>query len=322
MAVHYEDEGVRIHKIVASPYNNNAYIIVCKSTGKSLIIDTPRDADLVLAEAAGTDVTAVAITHGHRDHIEGYDAFRAGLTAPFGLHRDDTPRLEPHAPEFFLEDGESLQVGELSLELLHTPGHTPGGVCLLLGVHLFSGDTLFPGGPGKTQNPEALRQVIESITGRLLTLPDETAVYPGHGADTTIGAAKEEYADFASRPHAPRPLRRRPLARPSVGAIRESPVPPSGGTPALRRDPRARHQPRPHRPRRLSGNARQTSVQRPPDTPFSASDTARLHRIREALRKPLQKVAFCRGFSYNVGGLWCRSRKAAPDRGPVPATQR
>ena len=202
MAVHYENDGVRIHKIVASPYDNNAYIIVCKSTGKSLIIDTPRDADLVLAEAAGTDVTAVAITHGHRDHIEGYDAFRAGLTAPFGLHRDDTPRLEPHAPEFFLEDGESLQVGELSLELLHTPGHTPGGVCLLMGVHLFSGDTLFPGGPGKTQTPEALHQVIESITGRLLTLPDETAVYPGHGADTTIGAAKEEYADFASRPHA------------------------------------------------------------------------------------------------------------------------
>ena len=82
MAVHYEDDGVRIHKIVASPYNNNAYIIVCKSTGKSLIIDTPRDADLVLAEAAGTDVTAVAITHGHRDHIEGYDAFRAGLDRP------------------------------------------------------------------------------------------------------------------------------------------------------------------------------------------------------------------------------------------------
>ncbi len=203
MAVHYEDEGVRIHKIVASPYDNNAYIIVCKSTGKSLIIDTPRDADLVLAEAAGTDVTAVAITHGHRDHIEGYDAFRAGLTAPFGLHLEDTPRLEPNAPEFHLEDGETLQVGELSLELLHTPGHTQGGVCLLMGKHLFSGDTLFPGGPGKTQTPEALRQVIDSITGRLLTLPDDTAVYPGHGADTTIGASKEEYADFASRAHAP-----------------------------------------------------------------------------------------------------------------------
>ena len=153
MAVHYEDDGVRIHKIVASPYNNNAYIIVCKSTGKSLIIDTPRDADLVLAEAAGTDVTAVAITHGHRDHIEGYDAFRAGLTAPFGLHRDDTPRLAPNAPEFHLEDGESLQVGELSLELLHTPGHTPGGVCLLMGQAPFLRRHPLPRRPGQDPDP-------------------------------------------------------------------------------------------------------------------------------------------------------------------------
>ena len=203
MAVHFEDDRVRIHKIVASPFDNNAYIIVCKATGKSLIVDTPRDADLVLAEAQGTDVTAVAITHGHRDHIEGYDAFRAGLTAPIGLHREDTPRLAPNAPEFHLEDGGTLQVGELTLELLHTPGHTPGGVCLLLDNHLFSGDTLFPGGPGKTQTPEALAQVIESITGRLFVLPAATNVYPGHGSDTTIAAAKEEYADFASRPHAP-----------------------------------------------------------------------------------------------------------------------
>ena len=159
MAVHYEDDGVRIHKIVASPYNNNAYIIVCKSTGKSLIIDTPRDADLVLAEAAGTDVTAVAITHGHRDHIEGYDAFRAGLTAPFGLHRDDTPRLAPNAPEFHLEDGESLQVGELSLELLHTPGHTPGGVCLLMGS-TFSPAT--PSSPAARARPRPRRPCARS----------------------------------------------------------------------------------------------------------------------------------------------------------------
>lgn len=203
MAVHFEDNRVRIHKIIASPYDNNAYIVVCKATGKSLIVDTPRDAHLVLAEAQGTDVTAVAITHGHRDHIEGYDAFRAGLAAPIGLHRDDTLRLAPNAPEFLLEDGGALQVGELTLDLLHTPGHTPGGVCLLLGNHLFSGDTLFPGGPGKTPSPQALAQVIESIATRLLPLPGDTAVYPGHGADTTIAAAREEYAAFAARPHAP-----------------------------------------------------------------------------------------------------------------------
>ena len=202
MPVHFEDDTVRIHKTVASPYDNNAYIIVCKATNKSLIIDTPRDAAAVLAEAKDTDVVSVAITHGHGDHIEGYAEFRAGLTAPFGLHKDDADRLLPHVSEFSLEDGATIEVGELSFKLMHTPGHTPGGVCLLLGKHLFSGDTLFPGGPGKTQTPEALKQVITSITERLFVLADDTNVYPGHGSDTTIGASKAEYAVFASRDHA------------------------------------------------------------------------------------------------------------------------
>ena len=202
MPVHFEDDTVRIHKTVASPYDNNAYIIVCKATNKSLIIDTPRDAAAVLAEAKDTDVVSVAITHGHGDHIEGYAEFRAGLTAPFGLHKDDADRLLPHVSEFSLEDGATIEVGELSFKLMHTPGHTPGGVCLLLGKHLFSGDTLFPCGPGKTQTPEALKQVITSITERLFVLADDTNVYPGHGSDTTIGASKAEYAVFASRDHA------------------------------------------------------------------------------------------------------------------------
>jgi len=201
MPVHFEDATVRIHKTVASPYDNNAYIIVCKATNKSLIIDTPRDAAAVLAEAADTEVVSLAITHGHGDHIEGYAEFRAGLTAPFGLHKDDADRLAPRVTEFNLEDGATIEVGELSLQLMHTPGHTPGGVCLLFGKHLFSGDTLFPGGPGKTQSPEALKQVIASITDRLFVLPDDTNVYPGHGSDTTIGAAKTEYTLFAEREH-------------------------------------------------------------------------------------------------------------------------
>lgn len=201
MPVHFEDDIVRIHKVMASPYDNNAYIIVCKATTESLIIDTPRDVAAVLAEAQDTDVVSVAITHGHGDHIEGYAEFRAELAAPFGLHKDDADRLLPHVSEFYLEDGATIKVGKLSFKLMHTPGHTPGGVCLLLGKHLFSGDTLFPGGPGKTQTPDALKQVITSITERLFVLPDDTNVYPGHGADTTIAASKAEYAIFASRVH-------------------------------------------------------------------------------------------------------------------------
>ena len=202
MVPHFQDSDITVYKLKCGPYDNNAYIIVCKATNKSLIIDIPKDAVTVLAEAKDTDVVSVAITHGHGDHIEGYAEFRAGLTAPFGLHKDDADRLLPHVSEFYLEDGATIEVGELSLKLMHTPGHTPGGVCLLLGKHLFSGDTLFPGGPGKTQTPEALKQVITSITERLFVLPDDTNVYPGHGSDTTIGASKAEYAVFTSRDHA------------------------------------------------------------------------------------------------------------------------
>ena len=201
MAVHFDDDTVRIHKTIASPYDNNAYMIVCKVTNKALIVDTPRDAALVLGEIQHTEVVSVVITHGHRDHIEGYADFKAGLRAPFGLHSRDADRLLPNVPDFNLEDADTIQVGELSVKLMHTPGHTPGGVCLLLEKHLFSGDTLFPGGPGKTPNPEALKQVLTSITETLFALPDDTHVYPGHGADTTIGAAKAEYAVFAALQH-------------------------------------------------------------------------------------------------------------------------
>ena len=201
MAVHFEDDAVRIHKTVASPYDNNAYIIVCKVTNKALIVDTPRDAGVVLGEAQYTDVVSVVITHGHKDHIEGYTDFKAELRVPIGLHSSDADRLLPHVPDFNLKDADTIRVGELPLKLMHTPGHTPGGVCLLLGKHLFSGDTLFPGGPGKTPTPEALKQVLMSITGTLFELPDDTHVYPGHGTNTTIGAAKAEYEVFAAHQH-------------------------------------------------------------------------------------------------------------------------
>jgi glyoxylase-like metal-dependent hydrolase (beta-lactamase superfamily II) len=94
-----------------------------------------------------------------------------------------------------------VQFGKRSIQALSTPGHTPGSTCFLVGNHLFSGDTLFPGGPGKSRSPQAFRQEIDSITSKLLVLPDETAVYPGHGDDTTIGNARAEYQLFASRPH-------------------------------------------------------------------------------------------------------------------------
>ena len=202
MPVHFQDDRVRIHKVVASPYDNNAYVIVCRATGESIVIDAPREVDKVIAETQGTRVRSVLITHSHFDHIEGFEAMRSKLATSYAIHRDDAPRLSS-PPDYYLEEGDVIPVGDLSLQVLFTPGHTPGGICLLMPGHLFSGDTLFPGGPGKTRGPAEFRQVVESITGRLLPLPADTHVYPGHGADTTIRTAGEEYAAFAAKPHPP-----------------------------------------------------------------------------------------------------------------------
>ena len=204
MPVHYEDQRVRIHKIVASPYDNNAYIIVCRATGESVIVDAPREAAKVLQEAQGTKLKAILITHSHFDHIEGFEEFRKGAKVSMSIHPDDADNL-PRPADFYLDNGDIVPVGRLALQVLHTPGHTPGGVSLLMAPHLFAGDTLFPGGPGRTGSPEAFQQIVGSITSKLLPLPEETAVYPGHGADTTIGKAKEEYKGFTSRSH-PRDL--------------------------------------------------------------------------------------------------------------------
>ena len=147
-------------------------------------------------------IKSILITHGHGDHIAGVREVKNGTGKEVGIHQEDASNLGADKPGFFLEDGDSIQIGTVNLQVMFTPGHTPGGVCLLTGKHLFSGDTLFPGGPGRSRSPEAFKQLLGSITSRLLILPDDTSVYPGHGDDTTIGAAKEEYANFASRPHA------------------------------------------------------------------------------------------------------------------------
>jgi glyoxylase-like metal-dependent hydrolase (beta-lactamase superfamily II) len=102
-----------------------------------------------------------------------------------------------------LADGDEISVGSLRVRAIHTPGHTPGSTCFIAAGNLFSGDTLFPGGPGRTQSPHDLEETIKSITSRLHTLPEETPVLPGHGGGTTIGESKREYAVFASRQRPP-----------------------------------------------------------------------------------------------------------------------
>ena len=182
------------------PVSNNAYIVADTATNEAIVVDAPAESTYVIPQTAGLSVRRIIVTHRHRDHWGGIDELLAGIDVPVYTHEQDR---EPWAQyvKGTLADGETVEVGGLRIEVIHTPGHTQGSICLRLGEHLLSGDTLFPGGPGRTQTPELLAQEIESITSRLHTLPESTHVYPGHGNNTTIATSRQEYAVFASKPH-------------------------------------------------------------------------------------------------------------------------
>jgi glyoxylase-like metal-dependent hydrolase (beta-lactamase superfamily II) len=184
------------------PYGNNAYLIADLDAREALIVDMPAGSKSVLDAVGDMKVTAIVLTHTHPDHWADYDLVRNATGAPVRCHPAEVimPASKIDRP---LSDGEEIPFGTGSIRALHTPGHTPGSTCYLAGRVLFSGDVLFPGGPGRTNSPADLQQSIASITGRLYQLPDDTLVLPGHGADTTIGHSKREYALFASKPHPP-----------------------------------------------------------------------------------------------------------------------
>jgi len=201
MPFHYDGE-LKITKINMGPYNNNGYIVICPETNEGVIIDTPAEPEKLLGAIGDVQIKTILITHKHQDHLLGFDEITGAVQVPVGIGTDDADGL-PRPPQLDLKDGMVIKFGNQEMTVLDTPGHTEGATCFLIGKHLFSGDTLFPGGPGKTRSPEALQQVIDSITKKLLVLPDDTAVYPGHGDDTTIGKAREEYQVFASKPRDP-----------------------------------------------------------------------------------------------------------------------
>lgn len=187
------------------PYDNNAYVIVDRATKQSIFVDAPFESERAIDAAAGSDVQMIVVTHRHGDHWANIDLVKEKLGAPVWCHEGDRA---PYAAKVFdtLQDGAEIELGESRVRIIHTPGHTPGSICLLVpdakgGPVLISGDTLFPGGPGRSDNADNLREMVGSIVSRLLTLSDETLVYPGHGDNTTIADAKREHAVFASKQH-------------------------------------------------------------------------------------------------------------------------
>lgn len=200
MDPHYQDDNLSVHKIKCGPYDNNAYLLICTRTNESIVIDAPAEPEELIGVASMTTVKSIIITHNHIDHISGLDQVMTALDAPVGISEEDSPGLDLQA-DFFLHDNVLIKAGFIALETIFTPGHTRGSTCFSIGKHVFTGDTLFPGGPGKTKTPEDLTCILESITDRLLQLPDETVFYPGHGSDGSIKVAKDEYSFFATREH-------------------------------------------------------------------------------------------------------------------------
>jgi len=194
------DGVIQIRKLSVGVMDNNAYVLVDVESNAALLIDAADEADRLLAEVGELDLTAIVTTHGHRDHWQALDRVADVTGAPVWLHPDDASMV-PRTADRAAVDGEILRFGASSVRLIHTPGHTPGSTCLLLGdSHLFTGDTLFPGGPGNTfGNTEAFATVMRSLRERLFTLSDDTWVYPGHGDDTTLAAERGSLDDWQAR---------------------------------------------------------------------------------------------------------------------------
>jgi len=195
----FADDRLHIRKLSVGGLDNNVYILIDAATRESVIVDCADEAERILAACHDTKVQAIWETHGDGDHIRALDAVRSALDVPVAIHRADAAALSS-GPDRYLEHGDLLTVGSLSFLVLHTPGHTAGGVCFSYPGHLIAGDTLFPGGPGNTRRAGSdFPLLIEKIKTHLFVLPDETRVYPGHGRETTIGAERPHLAEWIAR---------------------------------------------------------------------------------------------------------------------------
>jgi len=191
---------MELKRLEVGSFENNCYIVSCAETGEAVLIDPAAEAPKIVEEIKRKRVKFILITHGHMDHIGALEEIRKETKALVGIHERDSLALRQKA-DFFLGDGQALKFGNLEIKAIHTPGHTPGGVCFRIGKVLFSGDTIFPNGPGNTALPGAdYRQILKSIHSKIFPLPNETIIYPGHGLETTVG--REKATEFYPFPEA------------------------------------------------------------------------------------------------------------------------
>jgi glyoxylase-like metal-dependent hydrolase (beta-lactamase superfamily II) len=200
MTLHWQDTQAEIHKVVVGPMDNNVFVVRCRQTGDAVLIDAANEHERLLELCSSLGVRTVLETHGHWDHIQAIPAVRdAGYEV--GVTAEDAAMLDSY--DYLLEDESVIEVGRLRLHCIHTPGHTPGSMSFRLegSPILFSGDTLFPGGPGATGFEGGdFDTIIASIEQRLFSpLAADTVVLPGHGDQTTIGAETPSLQEWIDR---------------------------------------------------------------------------------------------------------------------------
>jgi glyoxylase-like metal-dependent hydrolase (beta-lactamase superfamily II) len=194
-----------ITKVAVGPFDNNCYLLRCAATGEQLLIDAANEADRLLSLIGEAGLATVVTTHRHHDHVQALAEVVAATGATTVAHPDDAPAI-PVATATLLRDGEELRVGEVTLRAIHLVGHSPGSIALLhdadpTAPHLFTGDCLFPGGPGNTRNDAAaFTSLMNGLEAKVFgPLPDATWIYPGHGKDTSLGAERPHLAEWRAR---------------------------------------------------------------------------------------------------------------------------
>jgi len=197
--LHWSDSRAEIHKIVVGPWENNVFVLRCRETGEAVLLDAANEHEKLLELCERLNVGRVLETHGHWDHIQAVPAVRdAGYRV--AVTAEDAAMLDSY--DDLLEDESVIDVGRLRLHTILTPGHTPGSMCFALegSPVLFSGDTLFPGGVGNTENGGHFPTLITSVEDRLFAKFDaDTLVLPGHGDDTTIGTERPHLQEWIDR---------------------------------------------------------------------------------------------------------------------------
>lgn len=196
--------GLMISKLAVGPMDNNAYLLRCRRTDVQLLVDAAAEPGRLLGLIGPDGLETVVTTHRHRDHWQGLEQVVDATGARTVAHPADAPGI-PVSTQMLVEETDSVQVGEAELRVIHLVGHTPGSIALLYDdpdgpPHLFTGDSLFPGGPGRVTSPKDFDSLMTDLERKLFDrLPDETWVYPGHGRDTTLGAERGSLPEWLAR---------------------------------------------------------------------------------------------------------------------------